>query len=239
MVTLIENAQRLSAGEIISLYRLDTTLFGGQVYYFCSKADATNGNIFFGGLEYYPIEMEWRDQEISGRGQMPAPRIKIANTNDLTQSLVNAYGDMLGAPIQRVRTYKRFLDGESDADPTAYFGPDWFTLERKVSDLPTVVEWELAASFDQEGKKLPGRHVIRDTCPWRYRHWDANQGAFDYSKAQCPYTGDTYYDRSGNEVTNPAEDQCGRRLKDCELRFGEGNALPFGGFPGVARVRGG
>jgi lambda family phage minor tail protein L len=144
---------------------------------------------------------------------------------------------VLGCTLYRVRTYARFLDNGSEPDPTAFFGPDIFRVERKAVDNPVIIEFELSASIDQEGKKLPGRQVIRDTCLWRYRIWNATTGEFDYAKAQCPYTGTSYFDASDRPVDNASEDVPSRRLRCCELRFGKKNPLPFGGFPGVARVR--
>ena len=52
----------------------------------------------------------------------------------------------------------------------------------------------------------------------------------------CPYTGEACYDKNG-ETTDESGDVCGHRLSDCVLRFGEGNPLYYGGFPGVARTR--
>lgn len=39
-----------------------------------------------------------------------------------------------------------------------------------------------------------------------------------------------YYDANDQEVFTAAEDQCGKRLTSCKLRFGT-RVLPFGGFP--------
>lgn len=49
---------------------------------------------------------------------------------------------------------------------------------------------------------------------------------------------DVYFDVDNANVTtySPASDVCSRRLSACQLRWW-GNKLPFGGFPGVARVR--
>ena len=35
---------------------------------------------------------------------------------------------------------------------------------------------------------------------------------------------------------DPAKDQCSRTMTGCKLRFGPFAELPFGGFPGIARV---
>ena len=82
--------------------------------------------------------------------------------------------------------------------------------------------------------RLPGRTVLRDLCAWRYRTWDGS--AWDYSAAECPYTGTAYFDGSDTAVNEAEDDVCSRRLSGCRARFGSGSvSLPFGGFAGVLR----
>lgn len=233
-MSLAINSQSLTPGTLVELFRFDATSVGGSVYYFAQAANESDG-VSFGGVYYPPVDVEFTDMETNGKGSLPTPHIKIANTNGVFQSLVNTYGDMLGCELRRVRTFRQYLDDGSSPDPTAYYGPDVFRVERKVSENPIFIEWELSSSIDQEGKMIPGRPVIRDTCLWRYRHW--NGTSWDYSKAQCPYTDSQCYTRSGVPTT-PNNDVCARNLSACELRFGKGNPLPFGGFPGVSRSNG-
>lgn len=238
MTTLIDNTQSLAVDAIVHLYRIDLSSFGGSVYYVTDSSWEDESFPVFGEVEYTPIDMVWSDMEISGQGQMPTPKITLSNTNSIWQQVINSYGgDILGASVQRIRTFRKFLDDGDEPDPTAYFGPDWFLVERRVSETPIQIEWELSASFDQEGVTLPKRTVIRDTCTWRYRVYNSDTNDFDYTKAQCPYTGTDYFDRSGNSVSI-SEDRCGRKLTDCELRFADDTSLPFGGFPGAARIQG-
>lgn len=232
-MTIASVVQTADPGEKVTLFRLDTTSIGGDVKYFC-QASINSVGVTFATIYYTPVDVEFSGFETSGTGGLPTPRMKLSNTNGVFQTIVNTYGDLVGCVIQRVRTFKRFLDGEPEADPMAFYGPDTFRIERKVAENPVFIEWELSASFDQEGKMLPGRTIVRDTCLWRYRSY--NNGVFDYTRVQCPYTGTTYFDEIGG-VTDAAHDRCGRRLSDCKLRFGENGVLPFGGFPGTARVR--
>lgn len=235
MTTALASAvQTPDVGQKVTLFRLDVSSLGGAVYYFCQAA-INNTGVTFGGVYYTPVDVDFSGFETTGVGGLPTPRMKLANTNGVFQTLVNTYGDLIGCQIQRIRTFSRFLDGQAEADSTAFYGPDTFRIERKTSENPTFIEWELSASFDQEGKMLPGRTIVRDTCLWRYRIWTG--AAFDYSKAQCPYAGTNYFNAIGGVETNPANDKCGRKLSDCKLRFGAAGVLPFGGFPGTARSR--
>lgn len=221
-------------GDQVFLFRLDATGIGGQVYYFTQNAHEDTG-VTFGGVYYTPIDIDFSDYELNGSGGLPTPKIKLSNTNEVIQGLVNAYGDdLIGCVVQRVRTFSRFLDGQPEADPGAFYGPDTFEIEQKTAENPIYIEWKLSAAIDQQGRMIPGRQALRDTCTARYRRF--KNGDFDYAKATCPYTGGACFNRKGESV-EAAKDVCGRRLADCELRFGKANPIPFWGFPGMARVR--
>jgi lambda family phage minor tail protein L len=137
----------------------------------------------------------------------------------------------VGAKVTRITTYRKFLDDQPTADPTSYWEPDIWRIERKVVQTPQLVEWELASILDQEGRRLPGRHMLRDACPWIYRRW-AGTG-FDYSTATCPYTGTAYFTVNGDQTGNPADDRCGKHLSDCRKRFPSPQIMPSGAFPGL------
>lgn len=227
-------AQNLAPSAIISLFTIDTSSVGGPMLYFVMGSQ--NGQpVRYNGIDYQPVDVEFTGLETTGSGALPTPTIRISNVDGLAQAIVSTWGELLGCTLYRVRTFKRFLDGEPDADPTAFYGPDIFRFERRTSENAVYIEWELSAAIDQEGKMLPGRQVIRQTCLWRYRTFVPGQG-YDYSKAQCPYTGNQFFDVNDQPVSDPAKDYPSRRLGCCRARFGRSNPLPFGGFPGVQRV---
>lgn len=216
------------------MFRLDTTSIGGAIYYFCQAAEAGTG-LTYGGVYYTPVDVQFSGFEMTAQGGLPTPKVKIANTNGVFQNVVNTFGDLIGCKIQRIRTFAQYLDGQPQADASAFFGPDMFRIERKSSENPIFIEWELSASIDNEGKIIPGRVVVRDTCLWRYRAYSVATGAFDYSKAQCPYTG-AAYDINNQPTGDYTKDACARTLSACKTRFGSNNPLPIGSFPGVNRV---
>lgn len=235
MSAIQSEAQSLSPSATISLFTIDTTPMGGPLMHFVMGSD-NDGPVVFGGVEYQAIDVQFEGLETSGAGALPTPLIRVSNIDGMAQALVSTYGELLGCTLYRVRTFKRFLDGQPDADSEAFFGPDIFRFERKTSENSVYVEWELSASIDQEGKQLPGRTIIRNTCLWRYRFYNGSTGKWDYSKAQCPYTGAQSYDINDLPVSDPALDVPSRRLSCCRTRFGRSNPLPFGGFPGVQRI---
>lgn len=234
MSQLAAVVQTSNPGAIVQLFLLDATSVGGEVVHFVQSSEA-NEPVSFNGITFTPVDVEMTGFETAGTGALPTPHLKLANTNGVFQGMLNAYGDLLGCQLIRIRTFERFLDGRPDADSTAFYGPDTFRIEQKVKENPIYIEWALSASIDEEGKLIPGRVVLRDTCMWRYRVFAG--GGFLYDKAQCPYTGSNYFDEFDQPVSDAAKDKPSRRLTCCKNRFGADAALPFGGFPGAARVR--
>lgn len=230
--------QESDFGALVTLFRLDATPLGGPVMFFCQSAQETRG-VVFGGVTYTPVDVKFEGFEVNGGGALPTPKMTVSNTDNVISDIATAYGDLLGCNVARVRTFRRYLDGQIDADPGKFMGPDIFKVEQKTSDTETMLEWELSAAIDQEGKKLPGRLVLRDVCPWRYRYLDTVTGQFVVSTTEraCPYAGDAMFDRLDKATSDPTKDQCSQTLAGCQARFGRDQALPFGGFLGVARVR--
>lgn len=235
MTSIQSEAQSLSPSGIISLFTIDTTSVGGPLLFFV-QGYQSNKPVKFNNIVYQPIDVQFEGLETSGVGALPTPTIKISNSDGVAQALMSTWGELLGCTLHRVRTFTRFLDGEPDADPSAFYGPDTFRFERKSVENDIQIEWELSAAIDQEGKQIPGRPIIRETCLWRYRYFNRTTGSFDYSKAQCPYTGAQSYDINDQPISDKALDVPSRRLSCCRTRFGANNPLPFGGFPGAQRL---
>lgn len=235
MSHIAQESQKLSPSGIISLFTLDTTSIGGPVLNLVMGSQSTKA-VTYGGVTFQPIDVKFSGLQTTGQGALPTPKISVGNTDGLMQALLNTFGDLNGCTLHRIRTYVRFLDGQPDADPEAFYGPDTFRIERKSVEDPNHIEWDLSAALDQEGKQIPGRVVIRGTCLWRYRQLKKDGSGFDYSKAQCPYTGSKFFDINDQPVTDRSEDAPSRRLNCCKVRFGKNKPLPFGGFPGVGRV---
>ncbi len=229
-----EESQKLSLDTRITLYQLDATGLGGEVHPFTTTSYGDKP-VSFDGQLYPPQDIQVEGFEYSAEGALPQPLVRIGNVTSVGTGLVIAYGDLLGAVFRRIRTYKRFLDGEVDADPTATFQHDVFVVSRKSAQNQKLVEFELRAAMDQQGVRLPRRQVMKNVCPLKYRRPDGS-GGFDYTKATCPYAGENSYDKNGTPVA-ASNDVCAKHLAACRLRFGDHAEIPFGGFPGIAQVR--
>lgn len=235
MPTIFSQMQSLEANAMVELFIIDLSTYGGGLYYFTSSAKETMP-IQFQGNTYTPIDFKADGFETNGTGSLPTPKIQISNVKREITAAVLQYNDLVGCKITRLRTFRNFLDDGVDADPNAMLPVDIYVIDRKSSHNKLFIEWELAASLDQQGRMLPNRQILRDTCTHRYRIWNPDTGSFDYSKVTCPYVGTNYFSSSGDSTFNAGEDKCGKKLSDCKARF-QNASLPTRAFPGVAKVR--
>lgn len=227
-----ETRQSLSPGQKIELFEVDLNPIGvAEIHRFTPHQQI----LTFDGNAYQPIEVRAEDFEWSGTGPLPQPTIMMGNINLVFSSLVREHNDLVGAKVTRIRTFRQFLDDGSSPDPEAKMPIDVYTIDAKEEQTKFMVKFRLKAAMDQQGRALPGRQIVRDACLHRYRVW--NGSTFDYTKATCPYADATYFTEQGNPVSDPALDRCGKRLSDCEKRFGVTVSLPIRSFPGVARLR--
>ena len=224
--------QKLAPSSVIELFVLDLALFGQGPVRFHAGTNALQQRVVWQGNAYeaFPIEVE--GFEFNGNGQVPRPRLRVANVTGTITALVLTYQDLIGAKITRKRTLAKYLDAQNfpgalnaTADPSAEFADDMYYVDRKSRETRDVVEFELAASFNLEGVSLPRRQIVQNVCPWRYR------------ASECSYTGSSYFDANDQSVSSSAQDICGKRLSSCQARFGQSAELPFGGFPAAGLFR--
>lgn len=232
-MTIQEIVQQASLDDVVTLFTLDATPLGGEIYRFTSSAFETTAVMWDGEL-YTPIPVEASGFEWNGQGALPQPTIRVANVNRVFSGAVNEFDDLVGLEVTRTRTFRRFLDGEVEADPDGHLPIDYYVIEMKTNQNKVFIEWKLSAKFDQQGVTLPRRQILQNACSHIYRRW--NGSGFDYTKATCPYAGSTYFKADGEPTIDAAQDRCGKKLADCKARF-QNAPLPTRAFPGVSRVR--
>lgn len=221
-----EQIQLLEPSAIIELFELELTeAVNGidQTYYYHAGTNELTADVVFNNITYaaYPIEVD--GFELSTKGTLPRPSMKIANANNAISALLVLYNP-LQAKVTRIRTCKKFLDasnfsdGNATADSTAKFEDEIWYIDRVANENPQLVEFELTSKLDLTNLALPRRQIL-EHCPWKYRG------------EECGYTGTNYFDLNDKSTTE-ANDQCGKRFSSCAKRFTTG-LLPFGGFPGA------
>lgn len=234
---LSRRVQSGEVGQIVELFEIDLgyRYKGGAVLYVTSNARETDF-VRWRSTSWVPLPVDAEGFETASNGPMPTPTFRISNINLLASGLLVEYGaDLVGVKVTRHRVLRDNLDDGPDPNPDAEFQPDIYIIQRKTAQNSVFVEWQLSSILDREGRKIPGRKVVRDYCDHAYRYWNETAGAFEYSRASCPYTGSAGFNVAGGEVPLP-EDRCGKKLYDCRLRFGI-QPLPFRGFPGVGRIQ--
>jgi lambda family phage minor tail protein L len=230
-----EELNKLQPSAVIELFELDgtaTSVGVDQVYRFHSGVNEDiDGNIVWNGDTYTRYPIEARGFTYEGNGQLPRPTISISNILSLITTLIIDHNDLVGATVTRIRTLKKYLDAanfsdetNADADPHAEFPREVYIVDRKVLENRDIVTFELAATFDVAGVKLPRRQIIQNICPWTYK----GEG--------CGYTGTNYFNIDDEEVASADDDVCGHRLTSCKLRFGQNAQLPYGGFPSAGLI---
>ena len=221
-----EQLQSLEPSAIIELFQLQLTAAVNGIdttFYYHAGTNELSADIVFNQITYtaFPIEVE--GFEVTSKGTLPRPTMRVANANNAISALLVLYNP-LQAKVTRIRTCKKFLDavnfsgGNATADPTAKFEDEIWYIDRVANENPQAVEFELTSKLDLTNLALPRRQVL-EHCPWQYRG------------AECGYRGRRYFDLN-DRATNAANDQCGKRYTSCALRFTSG-LLPFGGFPGA------
>jgi len=231
-MTIASDLQKLAPGALIELFILDATALGGDVTRLHAGTNELRASVVWQGATYAPFPIEASGFELSGRGALPQPKVRVANVTGLITALCMELNDLVGAKFTRKRTLVKYLDAVNftggvnpTADATQEFPDEIWYVNRKAEENKVFVEFDLAAAFDVQGVKLPRRQMIANVCSWLYRG------------PECGYAGGAVADINDVATTVLANDQCGKRLASCKLRFGEFAELPYGGFPGAGLVR--
>ena len=231
IASAFEDLAAIAPSAIIELFEmtLDSTLHGStDTYRWHNGANANvSGNIVWNGNSYIRLPIKADGFEYSNTGTLPRPTLTISNLDGVMTTLLllvnatTAGNDLGGATVKRIRTLKKYLDGEAAADPHAKFPDEIWYVDRKANESRDSVTFELASKFDLAGVMIPKRQIIANICQWKYR------------STECGYTGSNYWNINDQTVGTLAEDKCGKRLSSCKLRFGATSELPFGSFPGA------
>ena len=231
---ILSEVIKSAPSKIIDLFIADATSIGGPLLRFFSDTNELGDSIYFDGDEYNALPCEITGIEWSANGELPTPKFTVANIDGVVTILNLQYQDLLGTKITRIRTLIKFLDsvnfisGNLEADPSAHFPIDVYYIDRKVSQNAIQVEFELVSALDISSIKIPRRTILQNLCPWRYK--DPDTCGWTY-----PLSSPLYYKSNGDQTMLLAEDQCGKRLSDCKLRFNQTaeKILSYGGFPGA------
>ena len=229
-----EEIQKLEPSALIELYELTyTTTVNGidTVIRYHAGTNELKTNIVFNGNTYSAVPAQVTGFDKKTQGTLPRPKFTVANVDNALSTFIQLYNPLQGQ-LQRIQTYKKFLDSESTADPTAIVTTDdiWY-IDRISAENPQFVEFELSPKINLQNLRIP-RRQITEHCPWEYRG------------EECGYTGNRCFTVNDERITGgtlasrKALDKCGHKYSSCLKRFPKGDGgsadepipLPFGGF---------
>lgn len=219
--------QTLQPGDMVTLYEVDATKLGADVYRFHSHEQTEP--IVWQGQQFDPWPVQADGFEMSGTSKQPTPSLRLANLEGFITALCLSFNDLTGAQLTRHRTLAKYLDGQPEADPNEHFPADVWLIERKTEEDNEAIQFEMSSLLDFQGQQLPRRQIIANTCSW------LTIGG--YRGPYCGYNGPPVADEFDIITTDASKDKCGGLVRSCKLRFGEFNELNYGSFAAAGLIR--
>lgn len=216
MTLPLSEIQNLSPSAVLEMFVLDATALGGSVYRFHPGTNGLGTSLIWQGQTYAPFPIIADGFQWSSKGTLPRPHLKVAALDGVVGGLTKTLNDLVGATVTYKRTLAKYIDAanfspavNANADPTACWPDEPWFIEQKVSETSDMIEFELCAPLDAQNAKIPKRRVTANVCGWN-------------DSSVCIYS---------------VGGACGKRLADCKTKWGATADLPFGAFPGTARLR--
>ena len=144
--TIKEQITQPYVGELVELITIDTSPVGGtDIFRFTPSSDTP---ISFNGVTYNPMPIT-----ISGlsRSLDSAPgrvNLQVSSMNGLIAAAVITLGDLAGAKVTYIRTFKNYLDGQADGGlqqsfPIQRYIKTFFILSKKRIRGHFIVHWHI------------------------------------------------------------------------------------------------
>lgn len=222
------NLQQPNMGRIVTLYEIDTTLYGGGIIRLCPDSSEDLGLVVFNGNNYIPYPIDAQGFEVSGN-QPPRPTFGVSNLQPLLVGGINQYRGLQRCKFTRLRVERSELDDVNPSVTTDFINADVFYINRVTRQTAVAIEFELITAIELANKQRFPRRSMIPYCNYQYRRFNVDTQAFEYpTKNACPYTGIESFD-GFNRPCNAVDDKCSKTLEGCQARFSVD--LPFQGFP--------
>ena len=227
--------QRLALDAVVQLVTIDAAAIGGSLVRL-TPGPLDGRAVAYKGVGYQAAPVRVTGVRHGGRGGGGEPTLEAAADHAALLALAAGSDNLAGATVKLLETLEPYLDGRPGADATRHWPEQEWRVEALAGRDPKTLSWRLGGLLTFDGARLPRRQALRDVCSWEYRRWDG--GKFVYGdRVECPYAGGKYFDAEDNAVTDPALDNCSRRIGGCQARYPNNALLPFGGFVGLGRSR--
>lgn len=149
----------------IELFTINLVPIGGPVFRLTPHCYPDGSPLVYGGITYNPFPITSTDWSVKGDGSASKPKIQVSNVEGFLVEEVSAYGDLVGGEVTRIRTFANYLDGQVDANPSAHFPIDKFTIDQKLSHDNQQMTWQLTNSIDKFNKLYPKRQCTVHLFP--------------------------------------------------------------------------
>ena len=117
-MTIKAEIQSLAPSALVELFEIDLSKTpGGTVSYFHAGVNGLQQPVVWQGNTYLPLPIEAEGFDVSAKGAMPRPKLRLANINGLFSAQVCDNDDLIGVQVTRRRTYARFLDAVNFPPP--------------------------------------------------------------------------------------------------------------------------
>jgi len=175
---ILYEAVKLNPTAVIDLFQLDLRPVGALadpvtgwngVLYFHSGNQINKTDVSFAGVEYAQWPVDTKNFEWTTTSTQPRPTVSFSNVLGPFTQLNLQYGGLVNAKLTRIRTFAKFLDGMPEGDPSCFFPPETWLINRKTQEDREICTYELSNPMDIEDLSLPKRIVMADQCRWIYR----------------------------------------------------------------------
>ena len=235
--------QSLYPGEIVTLVEVDGTKFGATDYRFHNEnvqytpeeimkavesGTLPPKEIMFQGEAYGARPFGITGISFTSDGKAGKPQLTLSNVDSQVSALIRSYNGMMQAKVTIWITPKELIQPDGSIKDGAYRKLVYY-VERPSYCNQSVARFELTSPYDMDGIMIPPR-ITQSVCYWAQRGWYR-------SGKGCGYNGTRMFDKDNNPVTDPSQDYCAGTVTACNIRFGDGNELDFGGCAVASLLR--
>lgn len=108
---LITDVLSLSPSALLTFYTLDyTNLPGGSVLNFHAGTNELSQPVVWQGVTYIPMPIEAEGFDVTAKGAMPRPKLRVSNIGGFLSPTVKSFDDFVGCKVIRRRTLAKYLD---------------------------------------------------------------------------------------------------------------------------------
>lgn len=109
-MSILGDLAKLDGGAWVDLFDVDLTPVGGDILRFHAGTNKLRGAVVWQGNTYQPFPIQAEGFDVNGSGEVPRPKLRVANVSGLLTALVREYDDLIGMKVTRKRTKVMYLD---------------------------------------------------------------------------------------------------------------------------------